>query len=151
MVDPSAREIEKYVRPAAAGGSQEDAAPTWLLDAIATVLKDMQLRRPLQLNIGYRREDAGSPRGLVVFEDTDRRAFGFGVSDSPATVLLELAEGLQENLPELESTWALALPPCPGHQHPARPIKHDGRAWWTCPLSGALLSPIGHFQVPPAS
>lgn len=59
-----------------------------------------------------------------------------------------LAYILPEYLPELSPLWARALPPCPGHGHPAVPDWDDAteQAWWQCPADLRRLARVGQLS-----
>ncbi len=104
----------------------------------------MEPASTLEFVVGYRHEAEPEHFGVVFFESPDGTAFGFGIlEDDTAKLLVDLADGLQEHLPESAALWSRALPQCPEHAHPARAVVADGVASWLCPQSNALLAPIG--------
>lgn len=117
--------------------------PDWLASAVDAVLNDIGVA---DLTPTYRPE-AEPPRFGVVYLEVPDGGFGFGVThgESRAELIVALAEGIQEHLPEVKSHWGCALPPCPGHPHPAKPAIRDGAAWWTCPREHNYIAPIGKY------
>ncbi|WP_026424080.1 hypothetical protein [Actinokineospora inagensis] len=49
------------------------------------------------------------------------------------TAVTELAGQIQDHV--IESTGGLALPRCPGHQHPMTARVDNGTAYWLCPAN----------------
>jgi hypothetical protein len=119
--------------------------PDGLRPHVEAVLGDMQKPTPIELTLGYYSDEELENFGTVTFSEADGSRFGFGVETNAREVdlLIALAEGLQENFPELDGAWAQARPACPGHTHPATPHELDGVAWWTCPQDGRPITPIG--------
>jgi hypothetical protein len=119
--------------------------PAWLVPAVEAVLGDMQQPTSVPLTVGYRLLDEPDNFGIVSFTEPDGHMFGFGVStDAPTTeLLLALADGLQQNFPELSAAWGQARPACPGDTHPMEPRQHRGQAWWVCPGDSRPVTPIG--------
>ena len=123
---------------------RREPPPAWLAEAVSVVMRDMKPASTLELVVGYRHEAEPENFGVVSFERSDGTLFGFGIpEDDTAELLVGLADGLQENLPESAELWGRALPQCPEHAHPARAFVTDGVASWLCPQSNALLAPIG--------
>jgi len=124
---------------------EDSPAPSWLAGAVDAVLSDMNPPEAPPLTVRYRVEPELAHFGTVSFEEPNGHQFGFGVADdgTEAELLLSLAEGLQEDLPESEGAWGRACPPCPGHAHPARPIVRQDVAWWTCPRDHRRIARIG--------
>jgi hypothetical protein len=98
--------------------------------------------------LGYAPDPENPGWGVATFTATDHTMFGFGIADEKhfPELLVSLATGLQDNLPEQPATWGQALPPCPGDSHPAQAVVHLETAWWSCPKGGRLLSPIGQLS-----
>jgi hypothetical protein len=48
----------------------------------------------------------------------------------------EIAEWLQDVLADMG--YSEAVPQCPGHSHPMRPIVDKDTAWWSCPQRGPV-------------
>ncbi len=139
---------QAILRIAARGGAYaapDGPPPDWLALAIDTVLNDLGVR---DFTPTYRDESEPPNFGVVGFDEPDGTHFGFGVSrsDSRADLLVSLADGIQEHLPEARTHWGEALPPCPEHPHPMRPIVADATAWWSCPYSGRLVARIGELH-----
>lgn len=97
------------------------------------------------VDVRYRQDDKYPRFVLVQVETVEGETFGFGIDDdaADATVEVQIAEGLQDNLPELRRTWGEARPRCPSHPHPMRPEEIDGEAWWVCPEDGRKVRLIG--------
>lgn len=121
------------------------ALPASLVPSVEAALQDMQQPNPVPLTVGYRPLEEPDNFGVVLFTEPDGYGFGFGVSSDASTteLLLALADGLQENFPELPAAWGQARPACPGHGHPMQPREHQGEAWWVCPREGRPVAPIG--------
>lgn len=122
-----------------------DAPPAWLAPVVNEVLCDLEVT---DLTPSYRDEPEPRNFGVVGFSEPDGRYFGFGVSRTgfTADLLVSLADGIQENLSETQAHWGEALPPCPRHPHPLRPIVADGTAWWSCPRDGSRIARIGALR-----
>jgi hypothetical protein len=101
----------------------------------------------IPLRVSYVADPDLAGWGIISFEAPDGKRFGFGVSsDEPeVTLLVSLASGLQENIPEIASAWGQARPRCPGHTHPASPLVSQATAWWACPIDDHLIAQIGSF------
>jgi hypothetical protein len=112
---------------------------------VDAVLNDLGVA---DLTPAYRDEPGPPGFGVIGFDEPDGSLFGFGVSrsDSRADLLVSLADGVQEHLPEARAHWGQALPPCPGHPHPMQPIIADAAAWWSCPLNGSRIARIGELR-----
>jgi hypothetical protein len=85
----------------------------------------------------------------TVYADVDGGGrFGFGVDpdDDPAVFAVVVACHLGDQLPDRKPLWARALPPCPGHPHPALAQLTDERAWWVCPQGSGRLAPFGELS-----
>jgi hypothetical protein len=90
--------------------------------------------------------DKENPKfGKMLVKVGKEAVFGFGVDRgaSDATIMVQIAEGLQDNLPELHETWGLALPECPRHAHPMYPQEIKDVAWWICPKDGRRIKLMG--------
>lgn len=125
--------------------TSREPPPAWLAGAVADVLGDLQAPDVAPLLVGYRADPELPHWGTLAFEMQDGTRFGFGIGDDDAyaDLLVAIADGVQEHLPETEDYWAQALPVCPGHAHPARAGVTDTIAWWTCPRNGHRISRIG--------
>lgn len=91
--------------------------------------------------------DKGNPKLAKILVKVGREAvFGFGVDQdaSDAEIMVQIAEGLQDNLPELRGTWGLALPECPRHAHPMYPQEIEHEAWWICPEDERRIKLMGN-------
>jgi hypothetical protein len=64
------------------------------------------------------------------------------------TLLVLIADILQEDLAETDVAWGQARPPCPYHPHPARPVVLESEAWWICERYHEALYRIGQGEVP---
>lgn len=121
--------------------------PERLRPIVAKVLGDLAWPTPLDLEIGFFEDPDWPGHGTVLFQPQgESGGFGVGVptgAGSEIEILILLAEGLQDNLSELDQAWGQARPACPGHKHPAAAQEHSGEAWWACPRDGRLLARIG--------
>lgn len=122
--------------------------PAWLAGPVEAVLADMSRPDVPRMVARYRHDPELEHLGTLSFDTPGRTRYGFGVGDDepPAALLVAIADGIRENLPELSAYWAQAVRPCPGHAHPMRPVVSDGQAWWTCPADGRYVSPIGDLD-----
>jgi hypothetical protein len=66
-------------------------------------------------------------------------------ADEEEAVVVEVAALVQDDV--LEDLWGPVWPRCPGHQHPADPGLHDGRAAWVCPTSGRPVAVVGDLKL----
>lgn len=91
-----------------------------------------------------------SKLGKILVNVGKEAVFGFGVDReaSDAEIMVQIAEGLQDNLPELHATWGLALPECPRHAHPMYPREIKDEAWWICPRDGRRIKLMGNSNYP---
>jgi hypothetical protein len=123
----------------------DQTLPAWLAGPVEAVLADMSRPNVPRPVARYRDEPELEHFGTLTFDTPERDRFGFGVGDdeTAAALLVTIADGIGENLPELSAYWAEAVPPCPGHDHPMRPVVSDAEAWWTCPADGRNVSLIG--------
>jgi hypothetical protein len=90
--------------------------------------------------------DEENPKfGKMLVKVGKEEVFGFGLDreSSDAEIMVQIAEGLQDNLPELHGTWGLALPKCPRHAHPMYPREIRDVAWWICPKDGRRIKLMG--------
>jgi hypothetical protein len=122
--------------------------PPWLTVALGPVLHDLLSAEDALTLLGYVPDDEIERFGLVLFQEPNGSQFGFGVGnhEGAAALHVRIAERLQDNLPEVATSWGEARPRCPGHPHPARPVEHDRAAWWSCPKNQSLLVPIGQAK-----
>ena len=141
--------VELSVEPGGAVSQPTpEPPPPWLSAAIEPVLEDLLTAEDALAFLGYTSDAELEHWGLVHFREPNGWEFGFGIGgeDGVAALQVKLAEGLQNNLPEVATSWGQARPPCPGHGHPARPVEHGRTAWWSCPESDWLLVPMGRAK-----
>ena len=140
--------------------------PVWLVGSVDAVLADLQLPRPVPVEVSYvyEREHLLTPYELevlheppirsgewtVLVRETDKGGVAFSVwPELRGGELMErLADYLQEQFfPETSAAWGEARPACPGHTHPAVPSFDESTAiaWWSCPATGVDLIEIGHY------
>lgn len=121
--------------------------PHHLLATVRSVLRDLDLPQSCTLEITYAQDKQRDDYGTLIFETQNDERFGFGVAarGDPVSLSIEVADGLQANIPELAGTWAEAHPRCPDHPHPAEPVILNGIAWWACPATGATIGRLGSF------
>jgi hypothetical protein len=112
--------------------------PPWLMKPALAVLDDLQAAEPI----------AGLQ--IVASPLADLNGLTLGVVEASAVTgeLVLIADILQEDLAETGVAWGHARPPCPNHPHPARPVIHDARSWWTCPRDMTPIYRIGRGEVP---
>lgn len=122
---------------------REDSLPDALLGPAQHLLAAFEQPSPIGLSL------TSSPgfddRSLLIYVWLNGGGgWGFGVDTRWSTdeLLVALADGIQEHLPEEKQTWGQARPRCPNHRHPAMPRLLHGVAWWVCPAQGTRLSPI---------
>jgi hypothetical protein len=139
--------------------------PAWQREAIDVVVHDLWASRPASLCFSYEPHPISyepHPRNTV-FSSNDERdrvpilwawvdgeqgvsGTALGPEASPAERAVQLADWLQEQVIwESDAAWAEAIPPCPGHRHPARPELVDGEAWWICPNGSGKIARIGQM------
>lgn len=118
--------------------------PEVVAEAAAPVLADFRQLRGLVISLSYVPCEEEPDLGTVLAEVGDE-TYGFGVDlTAPAAELVvTLADGVQERLPETALAWGEALPPCRWHGHPASPRLMAGVASWVCPADGRVLCAIG--------
>ena len=146
--------------------------PDWLDAPAAAVLRDLQGSQPIAeitviasraadlngLQIGIAEGPEFSEPLPQLEDDLDpaeptEHGGGLGGDWVPRTLtgpslLVLIADILQEDLAETHATWAQSRPPCPHHPHPARPAIRDGEAWWVCERDDEPLYRIGRGEVP---
>ena len=131
--------------------------PQWQRDAIDLVVHDMWVGREASLCFAYAPEGMPGVLGLrrdaapifwawVEGED-GASGTAFEPEASPAERLVRLADWLQDQvISESDAAWAEAIPPCPGHPHPATPELVDDEAWWVCPSGDGRIARIGQLS-----
>ena len=123
----------------------DEPLPGWLRWAAERVLPDFQRPTPVALRLSYGIEEDGLEILWVEEEgEPGRSGFMLPAGLRGTELLVWMADWLQEQvLPETRAAWGEARPACPGHPHPAQAAEIDGEAWWTCPLSGQRVTPVG--------
>ena len=122
-----------------------ETLPGWLRWAAERVLPDFQRPTAVALRLRYGIEEDGLEI-LWVEEDGGPGAAGYMLPSGlrGTDLLVWMADWLQgEVVPETRAARGQARPACPGHPHPLRAANVDGEAWWTCPLSGQRVTPVG--------
>ena len=120
--------------------------PGWLRWAAERALLDFQRPTPVDLRLRYGIEEDGLEI-LWVDEAGEPGTAGYMLPAGlrGTELLVWMAGWLQEQVvPETRAARGEARPACPGHAHPARAEDVGGEAWWTCPLSGQRIAPVGH-------
>ncbi len=118
--------------------------PDWLGDVFDTVLADLQLPTPIDVQLGFVLESSL----LWVSEPSERSRTGFQAfaDESSLERLVRVAAWLQEQFFwETRAAWGQARPACPDHPHPASPVELSGRAWWVCPTDARPIARIGEL------
>jgi hypothetical protein len=122
----------------------EQPLPEWLRDPAQALLDAFE--RPSRIGLSLTcRPQPKSETALVVTAHLEAGGgWGFGVNTqwSLPDLLVAIAEGIQEHLPEERETWGQPRPACPGHAHEAVARVIDGGAWWICPELGTALKLI---------
>jgi hypothetical protein len=142
--------VNLYFVPGGTSTSPERApAPSWLAAAADAVLLDMTPSKAPPLIVRYRPDPDLAQFGTVTFHSPTGQHFGFGVPENTgkAALLVSLADGLQEYLPETAGADGQIYPRCPGHLHAARPLLINSEAWWICPDTHRTLARIGQHAV----
>lgn len=152
--------VIKYGRP-----------PTWLEDAVAVVMLDLQGAHPVDgvapvvalldsfNGVSLMLVEVKTLKGPLKrlpeaeeLEPTPAVLSGGGNAVPRGLIrpelLVRVAEILQEDLAETTGGWGQARPPCPHHPHPARPVIRDEDTWWTCERLAGPLYRIGQGEVP---
>jgi hypothetical protein len=95
------------------------------------VVSDLEADGAIHIQLSQR----PGPPPRVVLVTIGRAKYGFGVDPAfaRADLLVALAEGIQEHLPETETGWSEPRPRCPRHPHPLEPRVIEGDAYWVCP------------------
>lgn len=121
--------------------------PRHVVATVASVLRDLDLPQSCTFAISYAQDEERNDYGTLIFETQNDESFGFGIAacGDPVSLSIEVADGLQANIPMAEGTWGEAYPRCPGHPHPSKPVNLNGVAWWACPTTGATLGRLGSF------
>jgi hypothetical protein len=119
--------------------------PGELARALDTVLADLQLPQPVDLQAGY----DSDTKTLWVSERGANADYLSGYeqrSERGGALIADLANWLQEQvMPETTGAWAEARPRCPGHAHPALACADADGAWWVCPTNNRRLARIGEW------
>jgi hypothetical protein len=124
-----------------------ERVPNWLRPIVADVLHDLEDPSPIGLRLGYTGDtEVETFASLLVFAPGERGYYGFGIDmqSERATLLVDIAFGIQEHLSELQRCWGEPRPRCPGHGHPLDARLLGARACWVCPQTGAAVAKIGN-------
>jgi hypothetical protein len=119
------------------------------LDSLAqNVVADFRLPGHARLRFECVLDEDNPQFAKILVEVEEESVFGFGVDRgaSDAKIMVQIAEGLQDNLPELHATWGVALPECPRHTHPMYPQEKGNEAWWVCPKDGRRVKLMGDLN-----
>lgn len=132
----------------ASGSERGQPLPESLEGPIGALLSAFDVPSVLGLSLTYTESapEAGASGQFVEInvQLPGGGGWGFGVdlADPLPDLLVSLAYGIQEHLPEEQLTWGQARPPCPGHPHPAEARVVNGVAWWCCPQRQDTLRPV---------
>jgi hypothetical protein len=78
---------------------------------------------------------------VVAYEAEVQQVAVFAMSGPPACVVMAILNALTDELSEV--FWGEAIPPCPGHAHPMRPVEEPvGQVWWRCPKDGRAVDQV---------
>lgn len=124
--------------------------PPWLAEAADAVLADLFPGEVPPVEISWTPPAPDQELGSLQARTPDGEGMGYTIfADLRGEELrYKLASILPEYLPELTMLWARALPPCPGHVHPAVPDWDDAteQAWWQCPADLRRLARVGQLR-----
>ncbi len=149
-LDPPARYLDRELGPTLNEQPRRiiERVPEWLRPIAADVLSDLEDPSPIGLRLGFARDtEVQTFASLLVFAPGELGYYGFGIDlqSERAALLIAIAFGIQEHLPELARCWGEARPRCPGHGHPAAARLLGSRAHWVCPQTGAAVGQIGRL------
>jgi hypothetical protein len=132
---------------ATGGSGVAGPLPPDLVALASDVVADLDGVEPLGMTLEYEPidEPAGAGRVKVTVGGC---SYGFGIflPAPEAEILLALADGIQEHLPECREAWGQARPECPGHAHPAAARVVANTAYWTCPTDARRLARVGELH-----
>jgi hypothetical protein len=131
--------MEFFPRETLRRQSEHKPLPRRVAEGAEGVLNDLQGNDPITISLSYR-PDVG---GVIVTVAECSYGFGIDPGAPSAEMLVALAEGIQEHLPECPAAWGEARPACPGHPHPAVAKLVGDSAYWVCPNDGHRLGLIG--------
>jgi hypothetical protein len=127
-------------------GTNFEAPPPRLGEAVDAVLRDLQEPRPIAIEWRY---EPGDGTGTVwLREPADEHGTAIWLSEHSgvgAGFQVLLADRLQDHFSETRGAWGEARPACPGHPHPLHAVEVADEAWWTCPLDGRRIARVGRL------
>jgi hypothetical protein len=132
---------------ATGGSGVAGPLPPDLVALASDVVADLDGVEPLGMTLEYEPIDEPAGAGRVkVTVGGCRYGFGIFLPAPEAEILLALADGIQEHLPECREAWGQARPECPGHAHPAAARVVANTAYWTCPTDARRLARVGELH-----
>ena len=88
------------------------------------------------------RPGSGAPQQYAVdFDASGQQLSVFAFDESVPEAAMAMLNSLTDLLSE--RWWGTAIPPCPGHSHPLRPVCDDqGVVTWECPRDGRTVAQL---------
>jgi hypothetical protein len=122
----------------------EQPLPEWLREPAQALLDAFEQPSRIGLSLTCRPQPEVETALVVTVHLEAGGGWGFGVDTQwpLPDLLVSIAGGIQEHLPEERETWGQPRPACPAHAHEAVARVIDGGAWWICPELGTPLKLI---------
>jgi hypothetical protein len=119
----------------------EQPLPEWLREPAQALLDALEQPARIGLSLTCSPHPVSEAHMLINVHLEAGGGWGFGVDHTRPLpdLLVDIAYGIQEHLPEELETWGQPRPACPSHRHEAVAGVIDGKAWWICPQ---LRSPL---------
>jgi hypothetical protein len=112
----------------------------------ALIVSDLERDGDLEIRLAQRPSGQSALRVVMVTIGDSKYGFGVDSESSPAELILSLAEGIVEHLPESSAAWGKPRPQCPRHPHPLEPRMDAGLAYWACPQDETNVATIGEYR-----